>query len=173
MGRRDSRRNRNDNTTRRKNRRDNSKSRKRNNTSRDDNSQKSKTEPQTQSKEDKKKQKAKQQRTSGSTEKTTKQVNSDPDKLDIKKQDMLKLMRALGNTVVLSEGPMRKYNDYNTDQEREAHVVTKEMYGELTDIVADYNIQSICDTYGIDWQSDVIEYAVGEQSLEQMAGFSE
>jgi hypothetical protein len=81
-----------------------------------------------------------------------------------------KALESMANILLYTEGKMRSYREPDTPREVVETNVTTSVYEQFTEIIAQGNVQLICEKYGIDWQEDVIKQVVSKQDFESDVG---
>ncbi len=85
----------------------------------------------------------------------------------VPRQQVGKVFEAISNILFYTEGKMRSYKDPSSRREVVETNVTTKIYEQFTDIVAESNVQAICEKYGIDWEEDVLQPVIAEQDFDE------
>lgn len=61
---------------------------------------------------------------------------------------------------------MRSKEDHSTEREEIQADLSETYYNQFTAMIGDHNVQAICEKYGVDWESDVIQNILQDQDFD-------
>lgn len=84
--------------------------------------------------------------------------------------EFAKVLEAIANNLLFVEGSKLESENVDSKRKRFENEIYKASYTEYTEVVSRNGIQRICEKYGVDWQSDVIEQVVQNQDIDENTG---